>query len=501
MALALNYDILAEIVPYLSAGDALALGATSSLLHQLAIRHALFDVQLASPTQLIEFCEFVLHDSSRLPYLRKLTLLNDINAQPGILASMGPLTHLLFRANDLLSLTLPQGLDYLFIENPDLSQAISKLPSIMSLSLSSFGDQVQAMLLTLRSAPTLRHLAIAAESWFHLRHRSSDPLVLPLMPNLQTLVLVRVPYRRSQGSLPAATPALRSLQVTHIPYDRGDEPEFPQGSGWASLEHIRGDVHSLMQLRTLRPLHALEVDVTLSQVFHAVGHSMELLDVIKASPPQRLSITMQASYNRLLCHWPSAPASPPMRYLELFVVDTNPASHDLDPKRWLRHLSDPGPKSLVALAVYIQLPPLCPRARARPPSADTVERNFATQILSGISRSLPHLRLLAFRFGTEGPSDPSDPYAIFSGTQFSWWFMEEPQTSSTGSAGIAGRVDDSDMIELERGEEECDSGHEGWRWRRLSEPTGARLFTALREAGFEKMADMAAVDAYLAAYL
>lgn len=361
MALALNYDILAELIPYLSAEDALSLGATNSLLHQLAMRHALSDVQFGSPFQLDKFCLFVFRDTSRLPLLRKLTLHNGINAQSKI-SALGSLIPLLFRANNLVSLTLPQSLDYILMSYPALSQAISKLSNLTSLTLSSYGSHVQAMLLELRSASTLRHLVVAAEPWIY-QNRSAEPLALPFMPALQTLVLVRISCRRPQETLSAAAPALRSLQLTHISYGRGDELISPgEGTWWTSLEHIRGDVHSLMPLRTSRPLHALEVDVTLSQMFSAVGHPTELLDVIKTAPPQRLSIAMQASYNRHLCHWPSAPSTPPLRYLELFVVDTNPASHDLDPKRWLVRT----PVPLFTLTVFTHVhaaSPLTPRAK------------------------------------------------------------------------------------------------------------------------------------------
>ncbi len=327
----LNHDVLAEVTPYLCTCDVLAYGATCHFLRPLAVRHAIHDVLFSSAARLAKFCIFMLEDpQARIPHLRNLTVLSGITTQPRTFcASLSPLARLLTRAFNLASLSLPCA-DLLLTIEPDLFHAITKLTSLTSLALTSFGNDTQAMLLQLHCAPTLQRLLVAEEwTMYQEEHDAARTMVLPPMPSLRTLVLNSVRSPPLRTALPALAPSLQSLQLSKVDFDDGDPPA-QEGTWWPSFDHIRGDLRSLRLLRTPRPVRALEIDVVLDR--QSGWDPAPVFDVLLAASPQTLSIGMQASFNHPL--WTTyAPAMPRLRYLELVVADGDPGSHDLE--NWL----------------------------------------------------------------------------------------------------------------------------------------------------------------------
>ncbi len=145
-----------------------------------------------------------------------------------------------------------------------------------------------------------------------------------------------------------------------------------------------------------------------------------------------------------------------------------------------------------------------------------MDTQLAARLSRALSRSTPSLRLLALRIGTQPlaptPTNSSaSAYDVFGGSQFDWWCVMERRSSSSsatasddspvtkkiernvGSVSIAAKCGDGDL------DHERDHDRGGVRgWRRIAEERGARLFSALREADFEKLGD---VDAFLAPFV
>ncbi|KAI0794737.1 hypothetical protein C8Q74DRAFT_1250380 [Fomes fomentarius] len=450
-----------SIIPYLCTCDVLAYGTTCHFLRPLAVRHAIHDVQFSSAARLAKFCIFMLEDSqARIPHLRNLTVLSGITTEPRTFyASLSPLARLLTRAFNLASLSLPCA-DLLLTIEPDLFHAITKLTSLTSLALTSFGNDTQAMLLQLHCAPTLQRLLVA-EEWTMYQEDA-----------VRTM----------------------SLQLSKVEFDDG---EPAQGTWWTSFDHIRGDLRSLRLLRTPRPVRALEIDVVLDR--QSDWDPAPVFDVLSAASPQRLSIGMQANFNHPL--WTTyAPAMPRLRYLELVVSDGDPGSHDLE--NWLDNISHPGPATLLALAVYIQRPPQDPLAHSPIPSAGPIDTQLAARLFSALARSIPSLRLLALSIGTQPPKNSStSAYDVFSGEQFNWWCAEQRSSPSDSDSSVTKRTVGSVSIAKKCGDGDPDYelNYERVRgWRRIAEDRGARLFSALREADFEKLGD---VDAFLTPFV
>ena len=322
----LNHDVLAEVVQYLSTRDALVYGATCHFLRPLTIRHAVDDVKFGSAAHLTNFCHFMLADPhARIPHLRSLTILAGIAKQPRTFhGCLGSLAELLSGATNLTSLSLP-CVDLLLTIEPALFDAITKLTSLTSLSLSSFGNDTQAMLLQLHCTLNLRRLWVA-EEWTIAGEGTARYMALPPMPNLRTLVLSNVRSPPLRTTLPTIAPSLQNLHLSNVEFNTVDLAHV-QGTWWTSFDHIRGDLRSLRLLRIPRPVRSLELDVVLDR--QRDWDPAPLFDVLAAASPQRLALGMRTSFNHLFWHI-YGPVMPRVRYLELLVADSDPASSDLE---------------------------------------------------------------------------------------------------------------------------------------------------------------------------
>ncbi|RPD57288.1 hypothetical protein L227DRAFT_235612 [Lentinus tigrinus ALCF2SS1-6] len=465
-----------ELIHYLPNDHALVYGATCSFLRPLAVRHAVADVVFNSATHLKMFCQFMLDDETRLPYLRKLVMLSGIPASSRFYACVGPLTRMLKGATNLSLLTLPAP-DLLFDIEDGLRDIVASLEALTSLSLTSFGAESRKLLLQLRSAPRLQRLVIS-EQWTVYQNESRGSMILPPMTSLHTLILDGVRSPPLLSMLPVVAPAIRSLQVTNVTFWLEDLSQSKR-AWWESLEHIRGDLHAVWSVRIPHPVAMLQVDTTLDP--RRDWDPAPLYEMLAAASPKRLSIGMQARFNQPL--WRTyAPAMPRLQYMELVVIESDPCSPDLE--FWIKNMSEPGASALFALAIYIQRPSHDPVEYPLMPSAGPIDTQLSFRLQAALARSLQSLRILALSIGTHPAAREEhdfDMYSVFSGSEFNWWVSEDPSDSPAGGPPLAEYKNDEADHDAEDGQARS--------WRRVEEKKAVQLFAALRKANLVNMCE------------
>ena len=324
-AVMLNDDLLAELVTYLSIRDALAYGATCSFLRPPSIRHVVRDVTLDSADAVAKFSAFMLSKpGERLPHLRRLSVKAGIaKSSQGLFTALSPLAGLVLRAFKLEHLSL-QCAELLLSIEPLLPYAITVHSQLTSLELSTTGEHTQTVLLKMRCAPALRHLALL-ERIYIPQAAPSGKIDLPPLPCLETLVLDGLKVLPPRATLRMLMPALRELRVSNVRFRDADPAS---GAWWPDkLAHLKGDIPSLASLRIQRPVRSLEVDVTLEkeeeeeEENESAWDPAPLFDVFQRASPVELSIGMQASLDLAL--WQTyAPALSRLRCLKLVVEES-----------------------------------------------------------------------------------------------------------------------------------------------------------------------------------
>ncbi|KAI0693391.1 hypothetical protein C8T65DRAFT_744748 [Cerioporus squamosus] len=461
--MALNLDILAEIILYLPPDCALVYGATCAFLRPLAIRHAVADVVFTSAKHLRMFIDFMLADATRCPYLRRLVIL-DVLYISSFTSSLSDdvdcLGQLLNRATNLAVLAIPSS-EMLFIFKERFLDTVASLESLISLSLTEFTSDC-GLLHQLVSAPRLQRLVLSKEiTVFPTLTRRS--MSLPPMPNLHTLVLKSIYRPPLLSTLPVLAPAIRSLQVADLTFWLED------------LSQAERPCHRAPDRWHARPATRLG--------------SGPLFEVLAAASPKRLSMAMLASFNQPL--WRTyAPAMPRLQFMELIVIDHDPSSPDLE--YWLENMAQVGHSALFALAIYVLRP--CQDQRQHPmiPSAGPIDMHLSSRLLAAIKHSLPSLRLLALSIGLQ-PSfrkgQDIDMYSVFDGPQFNWWTRDDPSGLTTkGPTTRRHAIDGS-------GHNEKDDRARSWR--RVEEKKGSVLFAELRTANLERQTDQ---EAFISLY-
>ncbi|KAI8985646.1 hypothetical protein BD414DRAFT_61518 [Trametes punicea] len=422
----LNEDILAEVIPYLSARDALAYSATCSFLRHLAIQHAVRDVSFSEVANLIKFSEFMLDESSpRLHLLRRLTI-NFTILPPTYAASFIPLARLIAAAPKLEHLALC-CVELFVSTEPLLGDAIASHTQLTSLEFSTFGSTTQATLLGLRCAPILRHLVLHDADSLPL-HPDTRSVYLPLLPSLETLSLDGVKALPSRATLPSLAPSLRSLHLRNVKFRDADPSS---GTWWKeSLVHLRGDIPSLVSLRLPCIVTSLEVDAVLDNE-HAWDPA-PLFDVLQRASPVSLSITMHACLKQPF--WQTyAPAMPRLCCVKLFIEHVN---RDEAGENWLQNISKPGPTSVRAICVCLRASAhaqdqLGPSLRSK--ASLTNRPGLHMRLLRAATRSLPSLCLFGFAAGSRAPSE--DNNALIQNDIVIWW-MGDPHMHDKRIRGV-----------------------------------------------------------------
>ncbi|KAH9893595.1 hypothetical protein C8Q73DRAFT_791427 [Cubamyces lactineus] len=442
----LNKDLLAELVTYLTIRDALAYGATCSFLRPLSIRHAVRDVTFDSADAIIKFSAFMLSKpSERIPHLRRLSVKSGIaNSSLGLFTALPPLAELVLRASKLEHLSLHCA-ELLLTMEPLFAHAIAVHPQLASLELSTTGKRTQGVLLKMRCAPALRHLALLERTYIP-QGVPSGKIDLPLLPCLETLTLDGLKALPPRATLRMLAPALRELRVNDVKFRDADPAS---GAWWPdTLTRLKGDIPSLVSLRIQRPVHSLEVDVTLEN--ERAWDPAPLYDVLQRASPVELSIGMQTSLN--LAFWQTyASVLSRLRCLKLVVEEGNGGHSKI--ANWLENMSKPGPTGLRVVRVYMRVP-----------SAHFAELRD-DDVLGTMSRSLPAPRLFGIAHSTE-----LSPEGYHNG-RFAWWTADQVSEE--------GRPDGAQVV-----------GSRTREWRRLSADDGHRAFAdelkGLYETGLQK---------------
>ncbi|EPT01651.1 hypothetical protein FOMPIDRAFT_1119859 [Fomitopsis schrenkii] len=156
--MSLNYDVLSAIVEQTDPCSALRLSMVSRGAYDLGIPQALASVTLSrSQRQVTAFCQFLLADRSRLPYLRELTIKSTafgvkrrIEFQRTADFSAAPeLADTLERARRLQHLSIACFEDLLARE-PRIGDVICALPELVEISLDNCGQLAMGVLSRLR---------------------------------------------------------------------------------------------------------------------------------------------------------------------------------------------------------------------------------------------------------------------------------------------------------------------------------------------------------------
>ncbi|KAI0326264.1 hypothetical protein GY45DRAFT_1437775 [Cubamyces sp. BRFM 1775] len=392
----LNDDILTEIIPFLCIRDALALGATCSFLRRPAVRHAVRDVTFDSAAAVTKFSAFMLSKpNERIPHFRRLSVKSGIvNNSLLFLAALSPLAELVFQASKLEHLSLHCA-ELLLSMEPLFPHAIARHPQLTSLELSTTGENAQGVLLKMRCAPNLRHLALLERTYLP-QDVPSGKIDLPPLPRLETLTLDGTKALPPRATLRMLAPALHELRLNDIKF-RDSDPA--SGAWWPdSLTHLRGDIPSLVSLRIHRPVRSLHVDVTLEN--ERAWDPAPLYDILQRASPVELTIGMQTSLKQAF--WQTyASVLPRLRCLKLVVEDGHVDHQEI--ANWLENMSKPGPTSLHAVRVYVH-----------GPSREVADLGYEP-VLRAMSHSLQALRLFGFTTSSEPcPENIND-------SRFAWW--------------------------------------------------------------------------------
>ena len=278
----LNQDSLSLIVANLDSKDARSLSSTARVFHAVAREHALKDVTLRSFTNVVKFCNYMLHDArDRLPSLRALRIYCFVeNAER--LAQQEPrfrehsedeyrsgatlLADLLQGVPDIHVLILGQAEIWMMYERRVVT-IISAMRALQELGFTDIGPQVADTLRSLQSAPLKMALEDPISS-YGLPHPTSWQYRLE--PTGLSFPSVHVLSVRAQQVLPGA-PDLARIFPNARTVDFGDrfvptfrvlfgaQPPHVRTVDWPSLEHVYGTGHALKWWTNAHPIHCLEL--------------------------------------------------------------------------------------------------------------------------------------------------------------------------------------------------------------------------------------------------
>lgn len=265
MLVALNLDVLAEIISYLTTKQALRISTTCRMVHDLAIPVALRQVVLKDKTccQLNQFIDFLLTAVDQRPRLiRRLELHGDISPYPPLrsraarkkqrLNEIG-LVVVLAQARNLQTLVLEWS-DDLFRQYPFVMNAFSNLQCLRVIQLSDIGGYATRALCATRSAPCtlvlddecgkssdcklhLSSMLLASITSFSVRY-IPPARILPreiAFPNVRDLVWSHCEI--SLDLLVKAFPSVTSLNIS--------DNKYRNHRLWRSLDYLTGSLDDL----------------------------------------------------------------------------------------------------------------------------------------------------------------------------------------------------------------------------------------------------------------
>ncbi|KAF9801702.1 hypothetical protein IEO21_10053 [Rhodonia placenta] len=277
--LALNHDVLFEILSQTDSRSALNLSMVSRKAYDLSLPQALSDVTLSrSQNQVRSFCQFILADlQNRLPYLRQLTIectsfgvARHIEFHKTVdFSAASDIAELLAKAKRLnrLSIACFEGL---IAYEPRISIAVCGIPDLADLALHNCGHLTVAMLPSLRSRP--RRLAFTS-----LFNRSLPSFFHRLI----------------------AVDSIETLELSHLSLTDGSQPH----------EEIH-EIPCMPSWNVVCPVRQVQLDLT-------AFHYPDALSVIRHTSPVVLSLPMETKLIDTTFWGDFITATPRLRYLEV----------------------------------------------------------------------------------------------------------------------------------------------------------------------------------------
>lgn len=434
--LALNHDVLFEILSQTDSRSALNLSMVSRKAYDLSLPQALSDVTLSrSQNQVRSFCQFILADlQNRLPYLRQLTIectsfgvARHIEFHKTVdFSAASDIAELLAKAKRLnrLSIACFEGL---IAYEPRISIAVCGIPDLADLALHNCGHLTVAMLPSLRSRP--RRLAFTSlfnrslPSFFHrliavdsietleLSHLSltdgSQPHEeiheIPCMPSVRSLILKGCTARMSL--FVRAMPNLRSLHISDV-YSKVDGHSDHLKSGcWQGLAFLRGNVPDFRQWNVVCPVRQVQLDLT-------AFHYPDALSVIRHTSPVVLSLPMETKLIDTTFWGDFITATPRLRYLEVCLDEGRQQKLN----DWMNIVPNIlGNSSIVALSLCVRRTHVM-GSRQEPCNKEELRSTVFRRLPERIRTTIPHLRYIGVSLANKG-ENPFDGRGIVP----VWW--------------------------------------------------------------------------------
>ena len=336
--MSLNYDVLSAIIEQTDPCSALRLSMVSRGAYDLGITQALASVTLSrSQRQVSAFCQFLLADRSRLPYLRELTIKSTAFGvkrriefqRTADFSAAAELADMLERARRLKCLSIACFED-LLVREPRIADAICALPELVDISLDNCGQLAISVLARLRSPlrrvkftvlfnrklPTFFH---RLQSQGHLEALDLSNLdlsdgsqphgevhELPPMPSVRSLC-----FRASTGRMALfvrAMPNLQRLTLSDV-YTGVHGDQEGKGVCWPRLAYLEGTVPDLQHWPVACPVRWLRLGLT-------AYHYDTAIDIIRRTTPVVLSLPVETKVDATFWTRLVAAASG-VRHLEL----------------------------------------------------------------------------------------------------------------------------------------------------------------------------------------
>ncbi|KZT67468.1 hypothetical protein DAEQUDRAFT_767196 [Daedalea quercina L-15889] len=425
--LSLNYDVLSAIVEQTDPCSALKLSMVSRRAYELGITQALASVTLSrSQLQVSAFCQFMLADRSRLPYLRELTIETGafgvaryIEFQRSAdFSAAAELADLLERTHRLRCLSIACFED-LIASEPRIANAICALPDLVEIRLHNCGQLALGVLSRMRSS--LRKLTFTVlfnkkfPAFFH-RLQSQDRVEtldvvhldlsdgslpdgevheIPSMPSVRSLSLRGSTARMSL--FVRAMPNLQRLRLSDVYTRAQSAPDSQKNACWTRLAYLKGSVPDLQQWTVTCTVRWLQLGLT-------AYHYDTALDIIRRTTPTILSLPVETKVAATF--WTQfVDAASGVRYLELCLDEGKVQKLSW----WLDHI----PTLLRALSISSIF--LCVRHTQRigaeedSKPVDVRSDRTCQTIRERVAAAIPALKYIAIAIATRG-EDPFDEH-------------------------------------------------------------------------------------------
>ncbi|KAH9926463.1 uncharacterized protein B0H18DRAFT_1104428 [Fomitopsis serialis] len=310
--LALNDDVLAILVSFLSCADAHQLSYTTRAIHDVATHRALHSVTLRSFPRVVKFCTYMLDNMRhRRTAIHELRIhcyivpapeaINTSRTAETYAEGGGLLTRLLQGATCLRIFALDCA-EYWMEYQTRLVDVLSSMTHLTELELQVVGPNASRLINGMQSTP--RKLVFKAPRRRGPANRQALPVgaKLELGSQLRITSVVHLaamdPANQSElADLARIFPGTRSLDIRleySPPVRRGQPIPTIQ---WAALEYIRGPGFSLAKWRNVTGVHLLELVVEHSRQFNDYSIGLAAIAAVTNFQPVALVVRMDSTLN------------------------------------------------------------------------------------------------------------------------------------------------------------------------------------------------------------